>query len=132
MATARELLADLLTQGLASVGATPMPTVVGYGKSMDITKRTVMVVPQGASYGPVRGARTYTFQVFAITGPSSLPTAQVEADLDDLMDDVCDALESSVIPNNVTWSTAQRATFEDKAPAYVIDVTCVFDLTPTA
>jgi hypothetical protein len=122
--SARQQVVDLIKAGLEAANVDPMPDVKGYAASLDITQPTVLVAPERITpmAAAPRGSRTYVFSVLAIAS-QGIPTEEGEAQLDDLVADVLDALDAVVPDNLVTWSTAERSTYMDKAPAYLITAT---------
>ena len=129
--SARSQLVDLIKAALTAAEVDPMPDVKGYAASLDITQPTVLVAPERITpmVALPRGSRTYVFSVLAIAN-QTIPTEESEAQLDDLVADVLDALDAVVPENLVTWSTAERSTYMDKAPAYLITVTTHLPNTP--
>ena len=65
--------------------------------------------------------REYTFGLLLLT-PLTRPGA-ADDELDGLLEDVLFALEGSAVPNGIVWSKAERATYEDKFPAYEVTLT---------
>lgn len=122
--SARQQLVDLIESALEAAEADPMPEVTGFAASLDATTLRVLVMPEEIVPTPAapRGARTYTFSVLAVAR-LTVPTLEAEEELDDLVADVLDALDWVGKDLGVTWSSARRATYEDKAPAYLITAT---------
>lgn len=114
---ARDEVVALLTAALP-VGITVMP----YSRSVDsISGDTVMVRIDEVTPSPIPNAqRQYTFALLLLVPQTTAGSADDE--LDAVLEDVLFALESSNIPNGVVWTKATRATFEDKFPAYQVDL----------
>lgn len=96
--------------------------VMPYAKNVDaIARSTVMVrIDEVTPSNMPQALRQYVFALLLLTPLTTAGPADDE--LDALLEDVLLALESSVNDNRAIWSKATRATYEDKFPAYQVDV----------
>ncbi|CCH79084.1 hypothetical protein BN12_40054 [Nostocoides japonicum T1-X7] len=111
--TARAAVADLLTEHLPDD-----VDVIPYARNIDSPARsTVMLRLDEVTPGVASGLGTYTFALLLIAAKTSPGPADDE--LDALLEDVLYALDR-LSDAGVTWSSARRATYEDKNPAYEV------------
>lgn len=118
--TARDEVVNLLNAAFA--GPPVIDALVApYYKDLDPAKNTVMVrIDEVRPSTVTNGWRQYGFALILVTPLTSAGTADDE--LDNFLEDVLLAVESSLIPNGVVWSLATRATYKDSFPAYQVDV----------
>lgn len=115
--TARDEVVTLLQTALVPLGIAVIP----YARSLEPAKPTVMVRIDNVKPGIVPDAlRSYTFGLICLV-PQTTPGI-ADTELDELLEDVLFALEGSATRNGIIWSDAERATFEDKFPAYQINI----------
>lgn len=93
--------------------------VLAYARDIDPpTKPTVMVrIDEVRPSAAPQAFRQYTFAVLVIA--SQTVSGPADDELDALLEDVLFAIDSSGL---LTWQQATRATFEDKFPAYQVDL----------
>lgn len=119
--SARDEVVNLLKSVLPST-----VNVMPYSKSVDaISSNTVMVRIDTVQPSDLPNIlRSYNFALLVIV-PTVAPETS-DAALDDLLEIVLASLEGSSIPNSVVWKQASRATYEDKYPAYQVDISVQF------
>lgn len=102
----------------------PDITVLPYAKNLDTAGNgTVMVrIDEVVPSSNPQALREYRFALVLVV-PQTLTGDDL---LDALLEDVLYALESRDVPNGIVWNSATRATFEDKFPAYQVDLTVHF------
>lgn len=103
-------------------------TVLAYARDTDPSGPVVMVRvdevrPNAAQ---PQALRDYTFGVLAVV-PQTTPGSADDA-LDALLEDVLHGLDQA---DGLTWTTAARAVFEDRLPAYEVTVSVVVNTTTT-
>lgn len=126
-ATARALLAEVL-EPLAADDL----SVESYLRAPDtVAKRMVLIsMEEVAPATAGLGMRDYQAQLVVVVPTTT--TGPADDDLDQLLDDVLDLLDSNDIPNAVTWSKAKRGTYKDGvSPAFLVDVTVTAEITTT-
>lgn len=115
--TARTEIVSLLNTALAGLGI----TVVAYARTLEPAGPTVMVrIDEVAPSTLPNAQRVYKCACICLV-PNLTPGTADDA-LDGLLEDVLFALEGSAIPNGVIFDKATRATFEEKFPAYQVDI----------
>lgn len=91
--------------------------VQAYADNRTITEPTVMVRVDRARPGAhPRAWRSYDVALLVIAPKTEVGPADDQ--LDDLLEDVLLALEES--PDLITWTTAERAVYQDAQPAYEV------------
>lgn len=98
--------------------------VLPYARNVDaVGKGTVMVrIDEVVPSDNPQALREYRFALILMVPQ----TTTGDDELDALLDDVLYALESRDIPNGIVWQSAERATFEEKFPAYQVDIVVHF------
>lgn len=119
--TARALVAQMLAP--LSAPTRPRPVVVHKYLSPPetVAKHTVLLSVEEVRPAVAQGLREYDVALL-LTVPKSMPGA-ADDELDLLLDDVLELLESNAVPNAVTWSKAERSTFREATPAYLVTLT---------
>lgn len=109
---------------VVAVLSTALPTdieVMPYARNIDSAgKGRVMVrVDEVVPSDQPQALREYRFALILVVPQ----TTTGDDELDALLEDVLYALESRDVPNGIVWRTATRATYEEKFPAYQVDIT---------
>lgn len=122
MGTPRAEVVAVLTAALPAA-----VTVIPYARNIDVAGQgTVMVRVDEVTPSPQPQAlREYKFALVLVVEQ----TVTGDDDLDALLEDVLHALESRDVPNGIVWTTVTRATFEEKFPAYQVNLTVHFGTT---
>ena len=116
MNTGRSEVINLLKASLPST-----VDVIEYQQNVEnISKQTLMVVTKDINPTDLHLTWRYGFDLYVMTPLTKTGTSDDE--LDAFLEDVLDALEGSEIPNNVTWQSATRASFEGKFPAFTVAI----------
>lgn len=120
MSTPRSEVASVLTAALpADI------RIIPYARSLDAAGATGTVMIRIDEVNPSanpQALREYVFALILVVPQ----TTTADDDLDALLEDVLHALESRDVPNGIVWTHAARATFEEKFPAYQVDLTVHF------
>lgn len=115
--TARDLVVTSLS-GLVPSGI----TVMAYARNIDAPAQdTVMVrIDEVTPSQYPRAIRAYKFALLLIVPQTTPGTADDE--LDNFLEDVLTALDAST---DLSWESAQRATYEEKFPAYEVTLSVI-------
>lgn len=125
--TARDQVVTLLEQTLNQPPLSLNVSVMPYSRDVEtISKDTVMVrIDEVKPSAIPQIVRVYNFALIVMV-PQTTPGI-ADALLDELLENVLFALEGSAIPNTVVWTLATRATYEEKFPAYQVDISVHFN-----
>lgn len=123
MASARSTIAELVETALAD----PSVTVIPFVRQTDVTAKTVMVGQTRVEPLPEAplAMRLHTFELFALV-PGTVASEALEDEIDAFALDVIDALDSSVVPNEVVVVSAERSPMDAQHHGYIITITCPF------
>lgn len=130
-ATARALLAQVLAP-LAAPASPSRATIESYLRAPEtLAKRMVLISVEEVATSPAGlGMRDYSARL--VVAVPTTTTGPADDDLDELLDDVLDLLDSNDVPNAVTWTKATRGTYRNSdAPAYLVDVTVTAAISTT-